>query len=178
VSTNPRGGPPKTPQRRQGSGLRPTKPATLIVAALAAAAVGWLFIANDYSDFPTIQWLPTIIFTGLAALEFIAATSTKARIDRKAGSGPIEPLTVMRYAVLAKASSLAAAIFGGFFAAVLAWLLGSRGSLVQAADDTPPAIGAVVGAVLLLIAALLLERACRVPPQPEDEDEEDDEASH
>lgn len=176
MSTNPRGTPPGSRDTRPGSGLRPTRPATLIVAALAAAALGWLFIANDYADFPTIQWLPAILFTGLAAVEFIAATATKSRIDRKPGSGPIEPLTVMRYAVLAKASSLAAALFTGFFAAVVAWLVGSRGDLVQAANDTPPAVGALIGAVLLLVAALLLERACRVPPQPEDEDDEDEDA--
>lgn len=173
MSTDPRGTPPRSREGRPGPGLRPTKPATLIVAALIAAALGWLLIANNYGDFPSIQWLPTIIFGGLAALEFIAATTTKARIDRKPGSGPIEPLTVMRYAVLAKASSLAAALFAGFFAAVVAWLLGSR-DLTQATADTPPAVGALIGAVLLLIAALLLERACRVPPQPEDEDDEDD----
>jgi hypothetical protein len=59
---------------------------------------------------------------------------------------------------------------------VTAWLVGSRGQLRQAANDTPPAIGALVTAILLLIAALLLERACRVPPQPEDEDDKNDQS--
>ena len=113
---------------------------------------------------------------GASRSRVIAATTTKSRIDRKPGSGPIEPLTVMRYAVLAKASSLAAALFTGFFAAVVAWLVGSRGNLVQAANDTPPAVGALIGAILMLVAALLLERACRVPPQPEDEDDEDEDS--
>jgi peptidoglycan/LPS O-acetylase OafA/YrhL len=156
---------------RRGPSLHPTRPATLLVAGLAAAAAGWLIIANDYGDFPTIQWLPAVIFVGLAALEMIAAISTRARIERKPGAGPVEPLTVMRYAVLAKASSLAAAIFVGLFAAISAWLLASR-NLQQARNDTPAALGALLGAILLLAAALLLERACRVPPRSEDEDED------
>ena len=157
---------------RRGPSLHPTRPATLVVAGLAAAAVGWLLIANNYSDFPTIQWLPAIIFIGLAVVELVAAITTRARIERKQGAGPVEPLTVMRYAVLAKASSLAAAIFVGLFGAISAWLLSSR-NLQHAKDDTPAAVGALLGSILLLIAALYLERACRVPPRDEDEDEDD-----
>ena len=168
MSSNPQG-----TQQRPGTGprLRPTNPATLVVAALGAAAVGWLLIARDYSDFPSITWLPTIITGGLGILEIIAAIATKARIDRKPGTMPIEPLTAVRYVVLAKASSVVGALFLGFFGAVSLWLLVSRGRLSAASDDLPPAIGGFAGAVLLLVGALLLERACRVPPQPEDEDE-------
>ena len=166
-------GAPAGPQdTRKGPSLHPTRPATLVVAVLAAAAVGWLIIANDYADFPTVQWLPAIIFVGLAVLEFVAAASTRARIERRPGAGPVEPLTIMRYAVLAKASSLAAAIFLGFFGAISAWLLASR-DLAQAKTDTPPAVGGLIGAACLLGAALLLERACRVPPRSEDEDKDE-----
>ena len=80
---------------------------------------------------------------------------------------PVEPLTVVRYVVLAKASSIVGALFAGFFGAVTIWLLGSRGPAGAAVDDLPPAIGGLVGAIVLLVGALLLERACRVPPQPE-----------
>jgi Protein of unknown function (DUF3180) len=160
--------PPGTGQRPR---LRPTSPATLVVAALVAAAIGWLFIANDYSDFPQVTWLPGIITAGLGVLEIIAALTTKARIDRRPGTEPVDPLTVVRYVVLAKASSLVGALFGGFFGAVAVWLFASRGRLAAATSDLPPALGGFFGALLLLIGALLLERACRVPPQP-DEDEQ------
>jgi hypothetical protein len=159
--------PPGTGQRPR---LRPTSPATLVVAALVAAAIGWLFIANDYSDFPRVTWLPGIITAGLGVLEIIAALTTKARIDRRPGTEPVDPLTVVRYVVLAKASSVVGALFCGFFGAVAVWLFTSRGRLAAAVTDLPPALGGFFGAVLLLIGALLLERACRVPPQP-DEDE-------
>lgn len=155
--------------------LGPTKPASLAVAALVAAAVGWLIIANDYRDFPAITWLPAILLTGLAALEVVAANTTKARIDRKPGAGPVEPLVIMRYVVLAKASSLAGAIFAGFFGAVAIWLLASQDRLSHARTDLPPTVGDLIGAVLLMAAALLLERACRVPPNPEDDEDPADE---
>lgn len=162
--------------RRAGGGdgprLRPTNPATLVVGALAAAAVGWLIIANDYADFPSVTWLPALILAGLGVLEIIAAVSTKARVERKPGAPPVEPLTVFRYVVLAKASSLVGAIFGGFFGAVVIWLFGQpHGAGSHPAADLPPAIGGFTGALVLLASALLLERACRVPPPPEDEDD-------
>jgi hypothetical protein len=154
--------------------LRPTNPATLVVAGLGAAAVGWIMIARDYNDFPSLTWLPTFITLGLAILELIAARATKARIDRLPGAMPVDPLVAVRYVILAKASSIVGAVFAGFFGAVALWLLAERGRLAAASGDLPPAIGAFGGAVVLLIAALLLERSCRVPPRPDDENESDE----
>ena len=162
--------------RREAGGngprLRPTNPATLVVAALAAAAVGWLIIANDYGDFPSVTWLPALILAGLGILEIIAAVATKSRVDRKPGAPPVEPLTVFRYVLLAKASSLVGAIFAGFFGAIVIWLFAQpHGAGSHPAADLPPSIGGFAGALVLLASALLLERACRVPPPPEDEDQ-------
>jgi TctA family transporter len=161
-------GPPPRPR------LRPTKAASLVVAALLGAAIGWLIIANDYGDFPTVTWLPALIFAGLGVLELIAAINTKARVDRKPGALPVEPLTAVRYVVLAKASSLVAALFAGFFGAVVLWLFGQpHGARSAPARDLPPSIGGIGGAIVLLVGALLLERACRIPPPPEDDDDSD-----
>jgi hypothetical protein len=176
VSTNPTDADERRGPSDPGGGrprLRPTNPATLIVAALAAAALGWIMIARDYGDFPTLTFLPAIITGGLGVLEIIAALATKARIDRKPGTMPVNPLTVVRYVVLAKASSVVGALFAGFFGAVMIWLLAERGQLAAAANDLPPAIGGAAGAIVLLIGALLLERACRVPARPDDENESD-----
>jgi len=171
---------PTDTDRRDPSGpgnrprLRPTNPATLVVAALGAAAVGWIMISRSYSSFPSLTWLPAIITGGLGVLQVIAAIATKARIDRRPGTMPVEPLTVVRYVILAKASSIVGALFAGFFLAVTIWLFAERGRLEAANTDLPPAIGNAAGAIVLLVGALLLERACRVPPQP-DEDEDRDE---
>jgi hypothetical protein len=80
----------------------------------------------------------------------------------------VEPLAVARYVVLAKASSLAGAIFAGFTLAVTLWLFIEAQRVSHAAKALPVA-GLSVGASLALVAAALwLERACRVPEDPDD----------
>lgn len=156
--------------------LRPTEPATLIVAGLAAAATGWLLISNLYQDMPPLGWPPVVVIAGLAALEAVIAQNLWSRIHGRAraraaaaGRAPLEPLMVARFAVLAKASSLGGALFAGFFAGLLPWLIIESGRLPAASADLAPAIGGLVASALLLAAALWLERACRVPPREEEE---------
>jgi hypothetical protein len=167
--------------------LRPTEPATLVVAGLAAAAVAWLLISNLYQDLPPMIWPPVVIIAGLAAFEAVAARQLWIRIHQPGGmparprgrdsprgpaEGPVEPLAVARYAVLAKASSLAGAIFTGFYAGFLPWLLIESGRVSDAAADLPPTIGGLTASALFVVAALWLERACRVP-EDQDEDQAD-----
>jgi Protein of unknown function (DUF3180) len=166
--------------------LRPTDPATLVVAGLAAAAVAWLLISNFYQDLPPMIWPPVIIIAGLAAFEAVVARQLWVRIHQRDGTlarqpgraapdparEPVEPLAVARYAVLAKASSVAGAIFTGFYAGFVPWLLIESGRVSDAGADLPPAVGGLVASLLFMVAALWLERACRVPER-DDEDQPD-----
>ncbi|MEV4626459.1 DUF3180 domain-containing protein [Micromonospora sp. NPDC049523] len=152
--------------------MGPTRLSTLVVAALAAAAVAWLLISLFYGEFPDLPWLPPATIAALAVLEGYAAIDTRLRIERRPGRDPVDPLTVARYVVLAKASSLAAAIFAGFYAGFDAWLLVERTR--AAVDDVPAATAGLVASLGLVVAALLLERACRVPKRPDDERENTD----
>ncbi len=162
--------PPSSDQRRGDSPrMQPTKPATLVVAGLAAAALSWLIIGNVYGNIPALPWLPPITVFALAVAEGLLARSTKARIDRKPGAPRVDPLAVARYVVLAKASALAGAIFGGFSAGILIWLL-VEGFGTHAQNDVPAAAAGLVAGVALVAGALLLERACRVPKRPEDDE--------
>jgi Protein of unknown function (DUF3180) len=162
VSTGGRGRPVRDPS------IGPTRPALLIVAALAAAAAGWLLLSAFYGRMPALPWLPTLTVAALAVVEGVLAQNTRARIERRPGQPKVDPLAVARYAVLARASSLAGAIFAGFSAGLLGWLLFEP---TQAARDDVPAAAAALAASLALVgAALWLERACRVPDQPEDDD--------
>jgi Protein of unknown function (DUF3180) len=171
-------------ERQPQPALRPTEPATLVVAGLAAAAVAWLLISNFYQDLPPMIWPPVIIIAGLAAFEAVVARQLWVRIHRRsglltarqradmrpgAGEEPVEPLAVARYAVLAKASSVAGAIFTGFYAGFVPWLLIESGRVSDAAADLPPTIGGLVASALFMASALWLERACRVPEQPDDQ---------
>jgi hypothetical protein len=149
--------------------MRPTNPATLVVAGLAAAALSWLIIGNVYGELPNLPWLPPITVFALAVGEGVLARSTKARIDRKPGAARVDPLAVVRYVVLAKASALAGAIFAGFYAGILIWLV-VEGFGAHAQSDIPAAAGGLVAALALVAGALLLERACRVPKRPEDDE--------
>jgi hypothetical protein len=151
--------------------LRPTRLSTLFVAGLATAALSWLAISRFYGDLPTdIPWLPALTLLAMAALELGAAVNTKARIDRRAGAPPVDPLQVARYVVLAKASALAASLFTGLYGGLSLWLFTEQGRLKHAATDLPPAVVGLVGSAALVLAALTLERACRVPPPPPSSD--------
>jgi hypothetical protein len=158
--------PPDDPNQR--ARLEPTRPATLAVAALAATALAWIGISNFWNELPTLPWLPPLTLIGLAIFEGFEAIVTKNRIDRKAGAGPLRPLIIARYAVLAKASALAGALFGGMYIGLTSWLLTQKDVLAKASDNLPQAVLGTVGSILFVAAALWLERACRVPPPPKD----------
>ncbi|MFY1634670.1 DUF3180 domain-containing protein [Solwaraspora sp. WMMB335] len=151
--------------------METTKLSTLVVAALAAAAVGWLVISNWYVRMPVFPWLPTVTLAALAVFEGYAALNTRARIDRRAGQDPVNPLLVARFVVLAKASALAGAIFAGFYAGLVLWLFIQQTR--AAGNDLPAAGGGLAAAAALVAAALWLERSCRVPDRPEDSEDPD-----
>jgi hypothetical protein len=125
-------------------------------------------VAHWFYNIASLPWLPAVTLLALAVVEFLLAQQTRARIERKPGRPPVEPLAVARYVVLAKASSLAGAIFAGFTLAVTLWLFIEAQRVSHAAKALPVA-GLSVGASLALVAAALwLERACRVPEDPDD----------
>ena len=158
--------------------MRPTSISVLVVAGLAAAAVAWLLLSAFYANWPPLPWLPIIVIAALAVMEAYLAQNTAARVQRKPGAPRVDPLAVARYAVLAKASSLAGALYAGFSIGVLAWL--ALEPTKAARDDIPAAIGGVVASLALVGAALWLERACRVPDQHDrdDQDEPDRPSEH
>jgi len=157
------------PQRPR---LGPTRLSTLVVAGLAAMALAWILISRFYSDITGLPWLPIIISVALAVLEGFLAINTRARIERRPGREPVDPLAVARFVVLAKASSLTGALFAGFYAGLLGWLLVEQarlGSTDARSSDLPTAAAGVFGSLVLVAAALWLERSCRVPKPPDDE---------
>jgi hypothetical protein len=157
------------PQRPR---MGPTRPSTLVVAGLAAMALAWLLISRYYGDIRGLPWLPIVISVALAVLEGYLAVNTRARIDRRPGREPVEPLAVARFVVLAKASSLTGALFTGLYTGMLSWLLVEQARLGPTdarTSDLPTAAAGVLGSVALVVAALWLERACRVPKPPDDE---------
>jgi hypothetical protein len=162
VSNNPSG-------PRADPSMRPTSISALVVAALVAAAVGWLLLSFFYNEWPAPPWLPVIVIAALAAAEGILAQNTAARIQRKRGALPVEPLAVARYVVLAKASSLAGALYGGYCAGLLLFFALDM-SREFSTNALPATASGVLAALALIGAALWLERSCRVPDQDDPDD--------
>ncbi len=144
----------------------------MVVAALVAGVLSWLAFYQFYADIPDLNWLPGLTLAGLAIVEFVAARNTRQRIERRPGQPRVNPFLAARYAVLAKASSLAAAIFAGVYAGAGVWALAQRGQLRVADQDLPPAVGGLIGSIALVTAAIVLEKACRVPPSDDDDDQD------
>jgi hypothetical protein len=140
----------------------------LILAAVVTFVLAWLGFRQYFGDLPNVTWLPGLTLAALAVVEAIAARNTRARIEHRPRAGALNPLFVARLAVLAKASSLAGAIFAGAYGGVASWALSERDRLTVAAQNLAPAVAGLVGALGLVAAALLLERACRVPKPPDD----------
>jgi hypothetical protein len=149
--------------------MRPTSISVLVVAALVAAAAGWLLLSFFYNSWPAPPWLPVIVLVVLALAEGFLAQNTAARVQRKPGMPPVEPLAVARYAVLAKASSLAGAVYAGYSLGLLTFFVFEPTQYARAA--VPAAAGGVLASLVLVAAALWLERSCRVPDQPDRNDE-------
>lgn len=156
--------------------MTPTRVRTLLAVAVGCGVVFWALLRLLYADLPPLPWTaaPTLLL--LAVVE--AATGRSVRIRLRAARGgqaprrggsphrPIPPIAVARLAALAKASSLAAAIFGGLAAGALIYLSSSLDK--QAPRQDAFASGATLAAAILLAAAALyLEYGCRVPPPPE-----------
>jgi len=76
--------------------MRPTSISVLIVAGLAAAALGWLLISFSYGSLPDLPWSPVIVLVVLAIAEALLAQNTSARIQRKPRTLPVDPLAVAR----------------------------------------------------------------------------------
>jgi len=147
--------------------VRPTTARTLIAAALIVGVLAYVVIRATYSTAPAVPTFAPVSVFLIGLVELQASFAVRARLDGRPGTRPISPLVVARFAALAKASSLAGAVIGGAWAAVVVYTLPKIGDLRVAGHDTLIAGLGVASAAVLVTGALLLERACRVrrPPQ-------------
>lgn len=144
-----------------------TRGRDLVAAGVAAAVVVHLLVRLAYGSLPAIPALAGITLGVLGVAEAIAGSALRARIERRPGTVPVEPLVAARAVLVAKASAVAGAIMAGAWAGLLAYVLPRSGEIAAAADDTA---GAAIGlgcALLLVGGALWLERCCRTPDDPE-----------
>jgi hypothetical protein len=140
--------------------MTPTRIRTLALAALVCAVLAWLVLRLVYVTLPPLPWTAVPALGLLAIAEALSGRNVRARLR---GEGPrIPPITVARMAVLAKASSLTAAIIGGLAAGFLIYVLGSLDKPAYRSDALVSGV-TLASALALVAAALYLEHGCRVP---------------
>lgn len=146
--------------------MTPTRVSSLLAVAVAAGIAVWLGLHFSYADLPPLPWTAVPTLGLLALAELVTALNTRARLRRRPGTRPIDPLVVARLAVLAKASAYTAAVAGGAFGGVLVFVAPELARGVGQHDAIVS--GATLGVALALAGvALFLEHTCRVPKSPE-----------
>jgi uncharacterized protein DUF3180 len=150
--------------------VKPTRYPVLAVALVVAAVLSWVVVRFLYNPLPVLPWtmLPSLLLLALG--ELYTALVTRARIQRRPGTKPVEPLVTARLAALAKASAYAAAALAGVFGGAVIYLFPSLDKPLPR-HNFWVSIGTTVAALILIVAALVLEHSCRVPKGPEDEDD-------
>lgn len=143
--------------------MKPTEVRHLVAPFLIAAVLAHLAVRLTYGSLPPLPLLAGITLLVLAAAELVLAQSLRARIQRRPGTRPVQPLVAARAVALAKASSLAGAVMGGVWAGLLGFLLPRQAWLAAAADDLPSAVVGLLSALALVAAGLWLEHCCRTP---------------
>jgi Protein of unknown function (DUF3180) len=148
--------------------MMPTRSSVLAALALGVGVLSWILVRESYSSLPALPIVGPVTLVVLAVFELMYAFSVRSRL-RSPGGTPIEPLFIAKLAVLAKASSHAAAIVAGLYGGFLVYTVSNLGKPRINADSRASGLS-VVAALALIGAALFLEYSCRVPRPPEDRD--------
>lgn len=148
--------------------MKATRVRDLTVVALVVAVLSWILVRQIYGSLPALSWFAPLSLLGLGVVELVAARALHARINRAPGAGRVDPLQAARALALAKASSIAGAVFTGLWIGLLAHTVPNLGFLAAAQGDTIVGVLGVAGGALLTAAGLVLERACRTPEDPLD----------
>lgn len=145
--------------------MKPTRYPILAVILVVAAAVSFGVVRFLYSSLPLLPWtmVPSLVLLALG--ELYTAQVTRARIQRRPGTKPVEPLVAARLAALGKASAHAAAAFAGVLGGLTLYLASSLEKPSPRRDFWVSG-GTALAALALIVAALVLEHACRVPKDP------------
>lgn len=152
--------------------MTPTRPDRLVLLAVLAGVVAFVVAQVAYGALPELPGSAPVTLALVAVVELGLAKVVRDRVlHRPPRPGaparrPLHPVQVARAAALAKASSPAGALVGGFYAGLFAYTATHR-RLAAAQGDAVVSSLSALAALLLVVAALLLERACRVPRPPD-----------
>lgn len=147
--------------------IAPTRVRDLAGYAAAITLIGWLAMRQWYGDLPRLTWFLPLSLLLLAAAEVLAANNLRARIRRRPGAPPVQPIVAARSLALAKASGLVGSVVVGAWGGLLVYAAPRVGQLEAASADTRTATAGVLSGLALVAAALWLEYCCRSPTPPD-----------
>lgn len=147
--------------------MKPTRIRVLAAIAAVCAALAWLAVRMTFDNLPPLPWTAVPALLVIAVGEVLLARNLRARMR---GQGkPLAATGVAQAAVLARASSAAAAVFGGLAVGFLIYVSGYLDKTVPG-NDAVAAGATLAAAVALACAALYLEHCCRAPDPPDSDD--------
>lgn len=143
--------------------MNPTRPRGLVIAGALALVVSYILMRVYYltSITSALPRTPVLSVAIVALVEAELGRGVRARLAGRPATKAIMPIAVARFAALARASSIAAAVVVGAWAGVLIYTAPRGGQpSVAGADTITSSLGIASGATLLA-AALWLELGCR-----------------
>ena len=143
--------------------MNPTRPRGLVIAGGIALIVSYVLMRAFYLNSLTsaLPRTPVISVAIVALGEGQLGRAVRARLAGRPHTKPILPITVARFAALARASSLAATVVIGGWGGVLAYTAPRGEQPAVAGADTITSVLGLASGALLLAAALFLEFGCR-----------------
>jgi len=146
-----------------------TKPLHLVLLGFGGAVLGWLLETALAASGRAVIIPPVtlaIALTAIGALLVIMALPVR-RVSRGVPGARVDPFYATRVVVLAKASSLTAALLAGGALGITISLLGR--AVVPGVGSISMALATLVGAGLLLVGGLVAEYMCTIPPSDDDD---------
>ncbi|TWP51378.1 DUF3180 domain-containing protein [Lentzea tibetensis] len=145
--------------------MRFTKSRDLVGIAVVAGLLAHLLLRLAYDTLPPLPLLAGSTLFVIAIVETLLAFSLRARIERRAGARPVQPLTAARAVALAKASSVLGAIMSGVWSGLLIYVFPVRDEFEAAGNDLVSGVVGLLSALALTAAALWLEHCCKTPTE-------------
>lgn len=145
----------------------------LLVAAVLGGGAGFLvdhlLTLSGRPTFTPAPGLPILLV--LLGAVCVALAWPVRRSVRTPGAPRVDPFRAVRIAMLAKASSLVGAVFGGGAAGLLLYL--STRPVTPALGSMATTIATIAAGAVLVAAALVAEHFCSLPKDPDDRERDD-----
>lgn len=142
--------------------MTPTSPLLLGVVFTVLGVAAGLGLSAGYDSLPQLPVAWAITIGVIALLVGFLAWTTRNRVRGERGARPPDPLTMARYAALARATSPVGAGVAGAWLGALVALLTRDGSSAAVSHDRGVSIAGLVTGLLLAAAGLWLEWVCRI----------------